>query len=152
MAPPLPPPGVPARAGLAPIPIASLEVKTLLRIVHDTPMLDTAPPLEHTLARSPGPPKVLLTTYTGRSWNWSNTRMAAPPTSGPVGAHRLEKNRELTTLSRPPRTHTAPPPSYSVSELESPSTKVRFWSVSRGWSWSLQWGVVHTRSGSQVFM
>ena len=48
MAPPLPPPGVPPRAGLAPRPIAELRVMTLLSTTQETPMLDSAPPLEQT--------------------------------------------------------------------------------------------------------
>ena len=62
MAPPLPPPGVPAFGGLAPVPMARLSVNTLLRMVHDTPMLEIPPPFEHSLRRAPEPPKVLLTT------------------------------------------------------------------------------------------
>ena len=61
MAPPLPPPGVPGFAGLAPLPIAWLPVNTLLRMVHDTPMLEIAPPFEHSLRRLPAPPNVLFT-------------------------------------------------------------------------------------------
>ena len=53
MAPPLPPPGVPARAGWRRAD-RLLWVKTLLSTVHDTPMLLSAPPLEHALpARRP---------------------------------------------------------------------------------------------------
>ena len=43
-----PPPGVPACAGLAPLPIAWLLVKTLSEIDHETPMLLSAPPLLQT--------------------------------------------------------------------------------------------------------
>src|SRR5690606_21898795 len=107
---------------------------------------------EHTLPRPSPPPKVLPTTYTGRSSYWSNTRSAPPPTSGPVSAQRLPKKRELITLKRPPRTQIAPPPSYSSSPSELPSAKVRFWTVSRGVAWLSQWAVVQTCCWSQVFM
>ena len=46
MAPPLPPPGVPALAGLAPRPIALLPRNSLSVTAHETPMLDSAAPLE----------------------------------------------------------------------------------------------------------
>ena len=62
MAPPLPPPGVPGRWGLAPLPMASLKLSTLLMTCHDTPMLLSAPPFEHRLPRFARPPKVLLVT------------------------------------------------------------------------------------------
>src|SRR4029453_16870182 len=103
MAPPLPPPGVPGFAGFAPRPIAELCDSTLLSTTHDTPMLLSAPPLEHTPPCPAAPPNVLLTTYTGRSRCWSSTRMAAPPRSGPVPSHRFRTNLEFTTLRRPPR-------------------------------------------------
>src|SRR6266545_1007206 len=141
MAPPLPPPGVPPRAGLAPLP------NTLLSTTHETPMLLSPAPLEHT-----PPLNVLLTTYTGRPRDWLSARMAAPPRSGPVGSQRLRKNRELTTLSRPPRTKMAPPPPPSVrSPVELPSAKVRFCTVSCGVSWSCQCEVVQPCALSQVF-
>jgi hypothetical protein len=44
---PLPPPGLPERAGFAPFPIALLWLMTLLRTTHETPMLLSAPPFEH---------------------------------------------------------------------------------------------------------
>src|SRR6218665_1686 len=88
----------------------------------------------------------------GRPSYWLNTRRAPPPTSGPTSAQTLLKKRELMTFTRPPRTQTAPPPSNSVSLLELASTNVRFWSVSRGWSWFWQWEVVHPCALSQVFM
>src|SRR5689334_3426689 len=148
MAPPLPPPGVPLRAGLAPLPMAWLRVNRLFRMVQDTPMLLSAPPLEHT-----PPSKVLPTMYTGRSFDWSKTRTAAPPRSGPVDSHLLLTNLEFTTLNRPPRTKIAPPPpppSYSVrAPFEFPSAKIRFCRVSWGWSWSVQWEVVWPWAASQ---
>jgi hypothetical protein len=111
-------------------------------------MLDSAPPFEHT-----PPSNVLLTTYTGRPRDWLSTRNAAPPRSGPVGSQRLRRNRELTTLNRPPRTKMAPPPPPSVvSPVESPSTNVRFCTVSCGVSWSWQCEVVQPCALSQVFM
>ena len=63
MAPPLPPPGR-ARTcgGLAPLPMAWLSVNRLLRIVHETPMLEIPPPFEQAFAETSRPPKVLLTT------------------------------------------------------------------------------------------
>jgi hypothetical protein len=45
-----------------------------------------------------------------------------------------------------------PPPPSAVSPVALPSTKVRFWTVSRGWSWSWQCEVVKTCASSQVFM
>src|SRR5215469_7434406 len=105
MAPPLPPPGVPARAGLAPDPIAWLWVITLLSTTQDVPMLLSAPPLEQAPPR-----KVSLVMYTGRFCHWDRARIAAPPRSGPAGKQRLPMNRELTTLSWPPRSKIAPPP------------------------------------------
>src|SRR3954452_19375279 len=132
MAPPLPPPGVPPRAGFAPLPTAELPVNELFSTVHETPMLLRAPPLEHE-----PPVNVLPTTYTGRLWLWLSTRSAAPPRSGPLRSQRLPVNRELTTFSRPPRTKIAPPPPPStVSPVLLPSAKTRFWTVNRGVSWS----------------
>src|ERR1700753_400390 len=110
MAPPLPPPGVPAWGGVAPLPMAWVSANTLLYPCHDTPMLERAAPFEHTLARSGLPPKVLSATMTGRPWDWLKTRRAAPPRSGPVGSQRLEVKLLSITLTRPPRTKTAPPP------------------------------------------
>src|SRR5512138_3168333 len=101
MPPPLPPPGVPGAAGLPPLPTARLSLTIVLSTVQDTPMLESAPPLEQALPMPSDPPKVLLTTYTGRPWYWLNARMAPPPTSGPVSAQTLFMNRELTTLRRP---------------------------------------------------
>src|SRR5215471_4557502 len=153
MAPPLPPPGVPADAGLAPKPIASLKLNTELITSHDTPMLDRAAPLEHRPPWPAAPPNVLPTMYTGWPCDWLSTRMAPPPRSGPVESQTLRKNREFTTLNRPPRTKMAPPPPPSVmSPVELPSAKVRFWTVSRGVSWSWQCEVVMPWASSQVFM
>ena len=67
-------------------------------------------------------------------------------------SQRLLKKRELTTLSRPPRTKIAPPRRPRLSPVELPSVKVRFWTVSCGWSWFWQWEVVQTCAWSQVFM
>jgi hypothetical protein len=80
MAPPLPPPGVPAWAGLAPSPMARLPVKVL-------PVIST-----------------------GRLAYWLSARMAAPPRSGPVESQRLPVKRASMTLSWPPRSKMAPPP------------------------------------------
>ena len=62
MAPPLPPPGVPARAGLAPVPIAVLWLNRLLSTVHETPMLLSAAAVRALVAVPGAPPNVLLTT------------------------------------------------------------------------------------------
>src|SRR5690242_9114636 len=127
---------------------------TLLSTIHDTPMLLSAPPFEHTPPWPEAPPKVLLTMYTGRSCDWSRTRIAAPPRSGPVWSHRLRTNRELITLSRPPRAKIAPPPPSSRTAgwpVALPSAKVRFCTVSVGVAWSTQCDVVHSSASSQVF-
>ena len=81
MAPPPPPRCVGARAGW---PLADGPVVGEAAVEHgyDTPMLLSAPPLEHTLPRSARPPKVEFTTYTGRFCDWLNARMAAPPRQG----------------------------------------------------------------------
>jgi hypothetical protein len=64
----------------------------------------------------------------------------------------LRTNREFTILKRPPRTKIAPPPPPStVSPVALPSANVRFCTVRRGVSWSLQWDVVHPSAWSQVF-
>src|SRR5437763_3046511 len=147
MAPPLPPPGVPARAGLAPVPTAVLPARTQLSTVQDTPMLLRAPPL----AQAP-PWNVLFTTYTGSPRYWSSTRIAAPPRSGPVRSHSLRRKREFTTLNRPPRMNTAPPPPPSVvPPVALPSANVRFCTVSRGVSWLSQCDVVQPCAASHVF-
>src|SRR5438552_1362799 len=52
MAPPLPPPGVPDRAGAAPEPIAWLWVMTLLSPTRDRPLLLSAPPVEQAPPRN----------------------------------------------------------------------------------------------------
>lgn len=52
MAAPLPPPGVPEAAGLAPKPMAWFPVMTLLSTTQDSPMLLSAPPLEQTPPRN----------------------------------------------------------------------------------------------------
>ena len=110
-------------------------------------MLDSAAPLEQR-----PPVKVLPVTFTGWSRNWSSTRIAAPPRSGPVLSQRLRVNVEFTTESRPPRTNTAPPPPPSSSDpVELPRVKVRLRSTSLGVAWSLQCDVVHTSRWSQVF-
>src|SRR4051794_36611488 len=147
MAPPLPPPGVPPRAGFAPCPIAWLPVKTLFSTAQETPMLDSAAPLE----QEP-PVNVLCTTYTGSPFDWLSPRIAAPPRSGPVVSQRLPVKTVLTTRTRPPRTKTAPPPPPSVSSpVELPSRRVRFCSTSLGESWSWQCEVVQPWAWSQVF-
>src|SRR5262245_27629313 len=110
-------------------------------------MLDSAEPLEQT-----PPVNVLCLIFTGRSRNWSSTRIAAPPRSGPVLSHLLRVNVLLTTESRPPRTNTAPPPPPSCSwPVELPWVKVRFRSTSLGLAWSLQCEVVQVSRFSQVF-
>ena len=78
MAPPLPPPAVPGWAGFCPYPMARLLVMTLLLTTQETPMLLSAPPLEHR-----PPVNVSLVMYTGRFRHWASARMAAPPRSGP---------------------------------------------------------------------
>ena len=148
MAPPLPPPGVPAWAGLAPVPIARLSKKRLFSTVQETPMLLRAPPLLHTLLS-----KRLSATYTGRLSYCERARMAPPPMSGPLGSQRLDENTALTMRSRPPRAKIAPPPPPSNrSPVEFPSSKARFWTTSSGEDWSWQCDVVHTCAGSQVSM
>src|SRR3954469_25089628 len=149
MAPPLPPPGVPPRAGFAPRPTAELPVSTLLRTRQDTAMLLSAAPFEH-----PPPSNVLPTTYTGSPFDWLSTRSAAPPRSGPVRSQRLPTKRELITAKRPPWTKIAPPPPppwtkiapppppSAVWPVLSPFLKTRFCTVSRGLSWSWQCDVV----------
>src|SRR6478735_5761201 len=128
MAPPLPPPAVPPRAGFAPRPTARLPVKVLLSTRQETPMLLNAPPLLHRPPR-----KELRTTYTGRSRCWSSTRTAAPPRSGPRGSHRLPTKRVSTILRRPPRTKSAPPPPPSYRcPVELPCARVRCCTTSRG--------------------
>src|SRR5947207_2689161 len=74
------------------------------------PMLLSPPPFEQTLPSPGAPPNVLPTTYAGRPCDWLSTRMAAPPTSGPVSSQLLPKKRALTALKRPPRAKIAPPP------------------------------------------
>src|SRR5689334_10368606 len=143
MAPPLPPPGVPDRAGLAPEPIAWLRVMTLL----------SAPPLEQAPPR-----KVSLVMYTGRLSHWDSARIAAPPRSGPVGKQRLPMNREPTTLSCPPRSKMAPPPlgppksSLVCWAVELPSLNVMFCTIRRGHCWLKQSELAVPSAWSQVFM
>ena len=128
--------------------MARLPVKRLLSTVHETPMLLSAAPLEHTFAT-----KRLPTTYTGRSWNWDRARTPAPPRSGPVASQRLPVKVALTMRSCPPRSKIAPPPPPSKSwPVELPSAKPMFWTVSRGVAWSWQCEVVHTCAWSQVSM
>src|SRR5271157_1846317 len=115
-------------------------------------MLLIPPPFAPTLPLPGAPPNVVFTTYTGRLLYWEKTRMAAPPTSGPLSAQTLLKNRQLTTLNLPPLTHIAPPPSYTVSFLELPFAKVRFCTVRCGLSWFWQCDVVQCWLESQVFM
>src|SRR3954466_6077953 len=106
---------------------------TLFSTTQETPILLSAPPLEHEPPCPGAPPNVLPTTYTGRFLDWLSTRIAAPPRSGPVRSHRLRRNVELTTFSRPPRTKIAPPPPPSaVSPVELPSANVRFCTTSCG--------------------
>src|SRR5262245_26556756 len=105
MAPPLPPPGVPDRAGLAPLPIALLWFIRLLSTTQDTPMLLIALPFEHVPFTN-----VLRVTYTGSPCDWLNARTAPPPMSGPVDSHVLPLKYEFTILRRPPRSKIAPPP------------------------------------------
>src|SRR5690606_25441899 len=133
------------------IPIARLCENHELSTVKDTPMLDSPPPFEHSLPIPGPPPNVLRVTETGSHSYWLSTRTAAPPTSGPTASQRFRTKTLFTILKRPPRTKIAPPPSGS-SPLASPSAKVRFCTVSCGWSWSWQCGVVQTWAGSQVFM
>src|SRR5215831_7072758 len=153
MAPPLPPPGVPDRAGLAPWPIAWLWVMTLLSTTQDTPMLLSAPPLEQAPPR-----KVSLVMYTGRLSHWDSARIAAPPRSGPAGKQRLPMNRESTTLSCPPRSKMAPPPlgppksSLVCWAVELPSRKVMFCTIRRGHCWLKQSELAVPSAWSQVFM
>src|SRR5215472_12131032 len=153
MAPPLPPPGVPDRAGLAPWPIAWLWVMTLLSTTQDTPMLLSAPPLEQAPPR-----KVSLVMYTGRLSHWDSARIAAPPRSGPVAKQRLPMNRESTTLSCPPRSKMAPPPlgppksSLVCWAVELPFRKVMFCTIRRGHCWLKQSELAVPSAWSQVFM
>src|SRR5256885_14213674 len=99
MAPPLPPPGVPPRAGLAPRPTAVLSLSTLLRTTQETPMLLSALPLAHTPPSPEPPPNVLFTTYTGAPWHWLSTRSAAPPRPGPAWAPRVRTEPGPTDLN-----------------------------------------------------
>src|SRR5689334_3942432 len=111
-------------------------------------MLERAAPFEHALAVN-----VLVATMTGRPWYWLSTRRAAPPRSGPVASHRFEVKTLSMTLTRPPRTNTAPPPPPSVvSPVLFPWVNPMCWIVSCGWSWSWQCEVVQTCAGSHVFM
>src|SRR5215470_15071583 len=141
MAPPLPPPGVPDRAGLAPRPIAWLWVMTLLSTTQDTPMLLSAPPLEQAPPR-----KVSLVMYTGRLSHWDSARIAAPPRSGPAGKQRLPMNRESTTLSWPPKS------SLVCWAVELPSSNVMFCTIRRGHCWLKQSELAVPSAWSQVFM
>ena len=127
--------------------MARLPVNVLPLIVHDTPMLLSAPPL----AQRP-PVKVLRTTLTGRLRYWLSARTAAPPTSGPVRSQRLPTKRASTMVSRPPRTKIAPPPPPStVWPVELPEANVMLRTTRRGVAWSWQWSVVQTCARSQVF-
>src|SRR6516165_3449612 len=117
MAPPLPPPGVPDAAGFAPLPIALLPVITLLSTVQETPMLLSAPPLEHCPPRN-----VSLVMNTGLLRHWASARIAAPPRSGPP-----------------------PPPPKSVllcRTCEFPFSKVMFCTMRCGHCWLKQSEVV----------
>ena len=101
--------------------------------VHDTPMLEIAPPLEHSLRRASGPPNVLCDDVDRLAVELPEHPQRGAADVGPGRAQRLRKKRELTTLNRPPRTKIAPPPPSSVSSpVELPSTKVRFCTVSAG--------------------
>src|SRR6516165_5372559 len=125
---------------------------TLLRTTQEVPMLLSAPPLEQAPPR-----KVSLVMYTGRFCHWDRARIAAPPRSGPVRKHRLPMNRELTTLSWPPRSKIAPPPlappklPLVCRALELPAVKVMFCTISCGHRWLKQSEVVIRCFGSQVF-
>ncbi len=59
---------------VAPWPIAWLPVMRLSSTAQWTPMLLSAPPLEHAPPRN-----MLYDTYTGRFWYWLSARMAVPP-------------------------------------------------------------------------
>src|SRR5581483_9680566 len=128
---------------------------TQLSTLHETPMLLSAPPLEHTPPCPGAPPKVLSTTYTGMPCHCSRARTAAPPRSGPAESQRLPVKRECTILSRPPRSKMAPPPpplvTSAVRPVALPSVKVRFCTVSCGYCWFWQCEVVQPCAWSQVF-
>ena len=100
IAPPLPPPGVPAWAGLAQQPTARLSVTRLFTRVIGVRSPLIAPPLEQVLPWPLAPPNVLCTMATGSWWRaayeasrssgvaecWASTRIAPPPRSGPLEA------------------------------------------------------------------
>lgn len=110
-----------------------------------------APPLEQLPPWPDDPPKVLCTIVAGywlraadelsRSFGvgefWANTRMAAPPRSGPFVVHVLRTKTDRTTLSLPPSCMIAPPPLSAQGPLlvepdELPSANVMFWMVTAG--------------------
>src|ERR1022692_4039769 len=128
MAPPLPPPRVPGFAGLAPQPIARLWAIRLSRITHETPMLLSAPPFEHTPRRpprakmAPPPPpskwrpvefpsaKVRFRTVSrGVDWSWQ-CDVVHTWCGSPVSMYR-------TRRPPPPLSVTFPPPSRLTRAL-----------------------------------
>src|SRR5580704_7654306 len=98
MAPPSPP-----LPGLPPVPVALLPVNVLLTTVTFSSCVPMAPPLDPLL-----PVNVLPSTMSvPMPW----PLMAPPDTSSPLDAHWLFMNVQSMTVSEPPSSKIAPPPS-----------------------------------------
>ena len=102
--------------------MARLWVKRLLSTAYDTPMLLSAPPLEH-IAQIGAPSKVEFTTYTGRFYDWLNARMAAPPVRA-GGVTPVAEEPAVDHLQPPPRADG--PRRRGRHPLALASTNVRF--------------------------
>ena len=147
MAPPLPPPGVPALAGLAPRPIALLPRNSLSVTAHETPMLDSAAPLEQRAAGEGAAGD--LHGLVAELVEHPDRRAAevGPGLVAAVAGERRVHHREPAAAHEDrasPAALLERPGGVAAGEGEVPEDQL-------GVAWSLQCDVVHTSRLSQVF-
>ena len=121
-------------------------------MVHDTPMLEMAPPLEHALRLVVRAAEGALDDVDRQAVVLREHLDGGAADVGPGGRAAVAEELRVDDLEAAAAHEDGAAAIHRLVAVERPCLKVMFWTVSVGWAWFWQWSVVQTRSGSQVFM